>query len=76
MRDDELHPMDRLDRELTGAFSQIVTITGDGYEHFSNLNENIQHEVLFSLENRIRAARDALGAYTVERAKQREAQRA
>lgn len=71
-----LDPIDKLDRELTDAWSQIVTITGDGFEHFSSLNDQIQHDVLYSLENRIRAAREALDAHTDERAKQREANRA
>lgn len=72
----ELSPIDTLDRELTDAWSQIVTITGDGFEHFSSLNNSIQHDVLYSLENRIRAAREALDAHTDERAKEREAERA
>lgn len=66
-------PIDRLDRELSDAFSQVVTISGEGFESFSSLNDTIQQAVLFSLENRIRGARDALEALVDERAKAREA---
>lgn len=75
MMDIELSPIDKLDRELTDAFCQIVTITGEeGFESFSSLNPEIQQNTLFAVYNRIQAARTAFGALLDECTKERERQ--
>lgn len=70
---DDLGPIDRIDRELSDAYAQIVTVTGEGFAHFSELNEDLQHEFLFSIYNRIRAARAGFDDYITQCGEKRRA---
>lgn len=53
---DEIGPLDQLDRALSAANVMSVTICGDGFERFSSLNDELQHEYLYALREQIREA--------------------